>query len=69
LWKKLAALDPWVLSLLTDLRTLILALEEQVRALEAEIKARVKDQPRPKALGELTLVTLDGEVCDCKAGP
>lgn len=64
LWKKLSALDPWVLGLLSDLRTLILALEEQVRALEAEIKSRVKDQPRPKALGELTLVTLDGEVCD-----
>jgi transposase len=64
LWKKLAALDPWVLSLLGDLRTLILALEQQLRALEAEVKARVRDQPRPKALGELTLVTLDGEVCD-----
>jgi len=64
LWQKLSGLDPWVLSLLTDLRTLILALEEQVRALEAEIKARVKDQPRPKALGELTLVTLEAEVCD-----
>ena len=63
-WKKLAALDPWVLGLLTDLRVLIQALEEQVRALLLEIKARVKDQPRPKALGELTLVTLDGEVCD-----
>jgi transposase len=64
LWKKLEALDPWVLSLLANLRTLILALEEQVRALEAEIKARVQDQPRPKALGALTLVTLDSEVCD-----
>jgi transposase len=64
LWKTLSSLDPWVTSLLTDLRTLILALEEQVRALEAQIKARVKDQPRPKALGELTLVTLDSEVCD-----
>ena len=63
-WKKLAALDPWVLGLLTELRILIQALEEQVRALLAEIKARVKDQPRPKALGELTLVTLDNEVCD-----
>jgi transposase len=35
-----------------------------VRALLLEIKARVKDQPRPKALGQLTLVTLDHEVCD-----
>jgi transposase len=24
----------------------------------------VKDQPRPKGLGEISLVTLDGEVCD-----
>lgn len=63
-WKKLAALDPWVLGLLTDLRTLILALQAQVDGLEAEIAARIKDQPRPKGLGELTLVTLDGEVCD-----
>jgi transposase len=63
-WKKLAALDPWVLSLLADLRTLLLALEVQVRALETEIKARVKDQSLPKGLGELTLVTLDAEVCD-----
>ena len=63
-WKKLAALDPWVLGLLTDLREIILAIERQLRALEAEVKARVKEQPRPKALGEITLVTLDGEVCD-----
>jgi len=63
-WKKLQGLDAWVLGLLSDLRTLILALEEQVRALEMEIKARVKDQPRPKGLGALSLVTLDGEVCD-----
>ena len=63
-WKKLAALDPWVLGLLTDLREIILAIEQQLRALEAEVKARVKEQPRPKALGEITLVTLDGEVCD-----
>ena len=62
-WKKLATLDPWVLGLLAELRVLILALEKQLRALEAEVKARVKGQPRPKALGALTLVTLDGEVC------
>ena len=65
-WKKLGAsdLDPWVLGLLAELRTLILALEAQVKALDAAIAARVKDQPRPKGLGELTLVTLDSEVCD-----
>jgi transposase len=63
-WKKLQTLDPWVLSLLTELRTLLVALEEQVHALETEIKTRVKDQVRPKGLGELTLVTLDAEVCD-----
>ena len=63
-WKKLAALDPWVLGLLTHLRTLLLALEEQVRALETEVKARVGGQAIPKGLGELTLVTVDAEVCD-----
>ena len=63
-WKKLQGLDPWVLSLLTDLRTLLMVLEEKVRALESEVKARVKDQSIPKGLGELTLVTLDGEVCN-----
>ena len=63
-WPKLATLDPWVLNLLTKLRTLILALEEQVKELLAEIKTRAAATPLPKGLGELTLVTLDGEVCD-----
>ena len=63
-WKKLETLDPWVLGLLGDLREIIQAMEQQLRALEVEVKARVKEQPRPKALGEITLVTLDGEVCD-----
>ena len=35
-----------------------------VTALEAEQIARLQDQPRPKTLGELPLVTLDAEVCD-----
>ena len=64
LWPKLSALDPWVQGLLAKLRELILALEAQLQELDGEIKARVKDQARPKGLGELTLVTLDGEVCD-----
>ena len=64
LWQKLAALDPWVLGLLEKLRELILAMEIQLRALEVKVIARVQEQPRPKALGELTLVTLDAEVCD-----
>jgi transposase len=63
-WKKLATLDPWVLGVLAKLRELILALEAQLKALEADLVVRVKDQPRPKGLGELTLVTLNGEVCD-----
>jgi transposase len=63
-WQKLATLDAWVLGVLEQLRQLIVALEAQREALEAELKARVQDQPRPKGLGELTLVTLDGEVCD-----
>jgi len=63
-WKKLAGLDPWVLGVLEKLRDLIVALEGQRQQLEVELVARVKDQPRPKGLGDLTLVTLDGEVCD-----
>jgi transposase len=63
-WKKLSSLDPWLREQLAQLRELILPLEVQLKELEAELVARVKDQPRPKALGEITLVTLDGEVCD-----
>ena len=63
-WKKLSALDAWVLGILTPLRELIVALEAQLQTLEAELIGRVKAQPRPKGLGEITLVTLDAEVCD-----
>jgi transposase len=63
-WKKLSVLEPWVLAQLNCLRELILQLQAQVEQLEAELVARVKDQERPKALGEITLVTVDGEVCD-----
>jgi transposase len=63
-WPKLAPLDPWVLGVLARLRDLILAMEAQLTALEAELLARVKAQVKPKGLGDLTLVTLDGEVCD-----
>jgi transposase len=57
-------LDAWVLGLLAQLRELIVALEAQLETLEAELVARVKDQERPKGLGEITLVTLEGEMCD-----
>jgi transposase len=63
-WKKLQTLDPWLREQLTSLRAAILPLEAQVQQLEAELIARVQAQERPKALGELSLVTLDGEVCD-----
>jgi len=63
-WQKLTTLDPWLLNRLRELRELILALEQQLEALEAELIARVKAQPLPKGLGEITVVTLDGEVCD-----
>ena len=67
-WPKLAALDPWGRGLVEKLRELIRALEGQRTELETAVKARVKDQVRPKGLGELTLVTLDHEVCD-RAAP
>lgn len=63
-WRKLSVLDPWVLGVLGNLRELILALTGQLEALDEELRTRVNNVPRPKGLGELTLVTLDGEVCD-----
>lgn len=63
-WKKLSLLDPWLLGELEKLRQLILELEAQQAELEGELKARVQDQALPKGLGALTVVTLDGEVCD-----
>ena len=63
-WPKLAALDPWVLGVLAKLRDLILTLETQLAELQTELLARVQAQITPKGLGDLTLVTLDGEVCD-----
>jgi transposase len=63
-WPKLAALDPWVLGVLAQLRELIVAMEAQLQTLEAELVARVQAQVKPKGLGDLTLVTLESEVCD-----
>jgi transposase len=53
-----------VLGVLEKLRELILALEQQLQELEAELVARVKEEVLPKGLGELSLVSLDGEMCD-----
>jgi transposase len=64
-WKKLSlALDPWILSVLESLREIILVIQAQVDALVAQVALRQAQQPRPKGLGELTLATLDAEVCD-----
>jgi transposase len=65
LWKKLSPnLDAWLLGVLEKLRDLILAMETQLKALEEDLLQRLKGQERPRGLGELTLVTLDGEICD-----
>jgi len=65
LWKKLPPkVDAWLLGLLEKLRDLILALETQLKALEEELVLRLQGQELPKGLGELTLVTVDGEICD-----
>ena len=64
-WKKLSGvLDGWLLSVLENLRAVIATLEAQVAALEEEFKARLHPQSIPKGLGEISLVTLDGEICD-----
>ena len=65
LWKKLPlTLDAWMLWVLEKLREIILVLEAQVTALLAELALRGADQPRPNGLGELTLATVDAEICD-----
>src|ERR1022692_3279375 len=63
-WQKLAPLDPWGLGGLAKLRELIVEIEAQLAELQTELLARVKDEVAPKGLGGMTLVTLDGEVCD-----
>ena len=63
-WQKLSTLEPWLLAVLEKLRELIVAMEEQLAELEAELLGRVQSQSIPKGLGEITLVTLDDEVCD-----
>jgi len=66
-WKKLSAmLDAWLLGVLEKLREVILVLEAQIDVLEAQLVLRVAGLQRPKGLGEITLVTLDAEVCDWK---
>ena len=66
-WKKLSAtLDPWILAVLDKLREIILVIEVQLTALIAELAVRAAGLPRPKGLGELTLATLDAEMCDWK---
>ena len=63
-WPKLATLDPWLHGELEKLRHLILELEAQLEELEHALQTRVQNQTLPKGLGEITVVTLDGEVCD-----
>jgi transposase len=64
-WPKLeGTLEPWLRSVLTGLRELIVAVERQVEVLESELLGRVAGQERPKGLGEPTLVALEAEVCD-----
>ena len=50
--------------MLEKLREIILLIEAQVTALLAELALRGAGQPKPKGLGELTLATLDAEICD-----
>ena len=57
-------LEPWLRSILENLRELLLKFKDQLRALTGELEARVQGQQIPKALGSLTLAVLDSEVCD-----
>jgi transposase len=65
LWKKISTrLDPWLLGILEKLRELILALQAQLKTLEEQLVQRLQGQDLPKGLGDLTLVTLEAEICD-----
>jgi transposase len=67
LWKKLSGtLDAWILGVLEKLREIILVIEAQVTALLVELALRKAEEPRPKGLGELSLATLEAEICDWK---
>lgn len=43
-----------------------MSLEQQLAQLDTQLLARLKDLPRPKAMGQLSLAIIDGEVCDWK---
>jgi transposase len=65
IWKRLSqTLDAWILGVLEKLREIILVIEAQVTVLLAELTLRVAEGPRPKGLGELSLATVDAEMCD-----
>jgi transposase len=65
IWKKLPlTLDAWILGVLEKLREIIVVIEAQVTVLLTELTLRAADRPRPKGLGELSLATVDAEMCD-----
>jgi transposase len=64
-WQRLEPeLTPFVRGFLEPLREQILAAQEQVDQLTAELEARVAHEKIPKGLGALTLALADAEVCD-----
>ena len=64
-WKQLAPeCSEFVRQQLAPVVAQIRACQAQMKALTAEIEARVAHEKLPKALGALTVGLLDGEVCD-----
>lgn len=64
-WPKISrAMDPWLAEELEELRKLILGVHSRLKKLDQELVERVAAEPKPKALGNRTLATLDGEMCN-----
>ena len=66
-WKKHQTdLAPWLLAHLEIFRTVILALDEQIRQIDQKIlgERKAKAQPKPKYAGDASLEVVEAEVCD-----
>lgn len=67
LWKRYQdKLASWVLEHLEIFRKIIMAIEEEIKGIDAKIAAarKAKAEPKPKWAGDLSLEVIETEVCD-----
>lgn len=66
-WKGLQKyLEPWLVSHLEAFRSVILKINEEIKKIDQKIKADCKANPKPKPkwAGEISMETIESEVCD-----